>query len=243
VPWQKKTSDESIKALREVFKELGKPKKIIADRGLAFQAATFKQFLQDNEIELHLVATGIPRGNGQVERVMRTLFNMMRATLNQRDEKQWVNELPKIEEDYNTLVNKTTGTSPYELMFGRKRRLNAVQKMLREVPESSPSNVDLEERVKEKLKKMREEIITRMNKTRTVAKPFQVADQVLIEESQIGGGKLKARYKGPFEVLKCLPNERYVLKKINGQQRKTVAGQEQLRLWTKDGVQSDIINE
>lgn len=40
---------------------------------------------------------------------MRSLFNMMRAILNERDEKQWINELPKIEQDMNTFVNKITG--------------------------------------------------------------------------------------------------------------------------------------
>jgi len=237
---KKKTSEDSIKALKEVFKDLGKPKRIIADRGLAFQSATFKQFLQESGIELHLVATGIPRGNGQVERVMRTMFNMMRATLNQRDEKQWVNELPKIEDDYNALVNKTTGVTPYELMFGEKTRLKAVQDMLKEVPKRDTINVEQEKTVNKRLEDMRQDIIRRMNKNRKT-RSFQVGDQVLIEESQIGGGKLKARYKGPFEILTCLPNDRYALKKINGQKRITVAGQEQLRQWPHAKAQTDAL--
>lgn len=44
-PIKKRTSEDSIAALKDVFNELGTPKKIIADRGLAFQAATFKNFL------------------------------------------------------------------------------------------------------------------------------------------------------------------------------------------------------
>lgn len=67
-------------------------------------------------------------------------------------------------------------------------------------------------------------------KKRTVAKVFATGDLVLVEETQCGGGKLKAKYKGPFEILKCLLNERYVLKRVNGQMRTTVAGQDQMRL-------------
>lgn len=34
----------------------------------------------------------------------------------------------------NTFVNKTTGKSPYELMFGKKKRLAAVEEILKDIP-------------------------------------------------------------------------------------------------------------
>ncbi|CAH1380935.1 unnamed protein product, partial [Tenebrio molitor] len=71
-----KTSEDSIKALFSVFKQLGKPRRIIADRGTAFTSTMFRNFLSEQQVELHHIATGMPRGNGQVERVMRTVFNL-----------------------------------------------------------------------------------------------------------------------------------------------------------------------
>lgn len=51
-----------------------------------------------------------------------------------------------------------------------------------------------------------------------------------VEDSQLaGGGKLKAKFKGPYTVRKVLPNERYELHKKG--QRTTVAAHEQLRPW------------
>jgi hypothetical protein len=37
--------------------------------------------MDEQNVQLHHIATGVPRGNGKVERVMRTVFNLLRATL------------------------------------------------------------------------------------------------------------------------------------------------------------------
>ncbi|KAJ8962305.1 hypothetical protein NQ318_018284 [Aromia moschata] len=55
------------------------------------------------------------------------------------------------------------------------------------------------------------------------------SDLVAVEDSQLaGGGKLKAKFKGPYVVRNVLPNERYALQKQPGR-RTTVAAHEQLR--------------
>ncbi|KAG5898428.1 hypothetical protein JTB14_036511 [Gonioctena quinquepunctata] len=85
-PIKQKTELQSVALkLFVVFEELGTPKRIIADRGIAFHSGKFKQFLTEQSIELHLIAIG----NGQVERVMRTLFSALRTVLNDKDEKNW----------------------------------------------------------------------------------------------------------------------------------------------------------
>lgn len=111
-PLRRKTSEDTIKALHSVFELLGKPRRIIADRAASFLSTMFKNFLDDQGIELHHIATGMPRGNGQVERVMRTVFNLMRATLTDKNEKTWITVLPEIEANLNTTVNSTTGLAP-----------------------------------------------------------------------------------------------------------------------------------
>jgi transposase InsO family protein len=75
-PIPKKTSADSICALQCVFDKLGAPKRIIADRGAAFTSRMFKTFLAEQKVELHHIATGTPRGNGQVERLRRTIFKL-----------------------------------------------------------------------------------------------------------------------------------------------------------------------
>jgi hypothetical protein len=124
-PIKSKTSEDSIKALFSVFKQLGKPRRIIADRGTAFTSTMFRNFLSEQQVELHHIATGMPRGNGQVERVMRTVFNLLRATLTDQKESTWVEALADIETVINSTVHATTGFAPTVLQLGSNPRLPA----------------------------------------------------------------------------------------------------------------------
>ena len=61
-------------------------------------------------------------GDGQTERMNRTIINMLKS-LGDKEKKDWAKLLPKLTFAYNVAVNKTTGYSPYYLMFGRSPRL------------------------------------------------------------------------------------------------------------------------
>lgn len=233
-PIKQKTTDCTIRALHTLFIELGTPKRIVADRGTAFLSGKFREFLDDNSVELHLIATGVPRGNGQVERVMRSLFNALRAILNEKDEKTWTKVLPDIEDDFNVTVNKSTGFAPWTLMFGEHRRLRATDELLASM--SVQNNVVDAEAVRQQAQNRVCEItnktILNFNKKRVPAVPYAIGDKVVVENTQLAnGGKLKPKFHGPYEVTHCLPNERYALKKIGSRGRTTVAAHEQLRTW------------
>ena len=61
-------------------------------------------------------------GDGQTETMNRTIINMLK-TLGDKEKKDWAKHLLKLTFAYNVTVNKTTGYSPYYLMFGRSPRL------------------------------------------------------------------------------------------------------------------------
>ena len=63
-----------------------------------------------------------PEGDGQTERMNRTLRNML-TTLQDEEKQQWNKQLSKLAFAYNMTINKTTNFSPYFLMFGRNPRL------------------------------------------------------------------------------------------------------------------------
>lgn len=63
-----------------------------------------------------------PMGNGQVERFNIMLLSMLR-TLNNAEKADWKNLLSKVVHAYNCTRCKSTGFSPYYLLFGRSPRL------------------------------------------------------------------------------------------------------------------------
>ena len=52
----------------------------------------------------------------------RTIINMLK-TLNDSEKANWKNSITKLAFAYNSTVNKSTGFSPFFLMFGRSSRL------------------------------------------------------------------------------------------------------------------------
>lgn len=230
-PIKKKSTEDTITALHEIFMQEDKPRRIIADRAAAFTSIMFQNFLSEQDIKLHHIATGMPRGNGQVERLMRTLFNLLRSTLMAEKENTWVSALQQIETVLNTTIHSSTGFPPTVLHCGKNPRLPISQQFL---PADAPAEnfVDPDKAVeaaKANLKCIAEKQAQHFNLARYAPKLFTIGDCVAVEDSQLaGGGKLKPKYRGPFKVCQILPNERYLLQKGN---RKTVAAHEQLRLW------------
>ena len=58
-----------------------------------------------------------PQGDGMVERLNRTLLQMLRAYVSKSSE--WELHLPLVLFAYRSAVHPSTGFSPFELMFGR----------------------------------------------------------------------------------------------------------------------------
>lgn len=231
-PIPKKNSEDSIRALLPVFEELGTPKRIIADRAAAFTSVTFRNFLHEQNVELHHIATGMPRGNGQVERVMRTLFNLLRATLTGEKESTWTTAIPAIEVNLNSTIHSVTGFAPAVLQLGKNPRLPATKDFL---GDATPADnfIDPEEAVdlaRRRISKRAKNRAQQFDASRYRTPSYAVGDVVAVEDSQLaGGGKLKAKFKGPYTIRTLLPNDRYVL---NGKGRRTtVAAHEQLRPW------------
>jgi len=55
----------------------GNPSRIITDRGVAFTLGAFEDYLKRNGIEHVLTTTGVARGNGQVERINRSILSII----------------------------------------------------------------------------------------------------------------------------------------------------------------------
>lgn len=67
-------TSEVIDKLNKLAVSFGNPRRIISDRGTAFTSNEFREYCQKENIEHILITTGIPRANGQVERINRSLI-------------------------------------------------------------------------------------------------------------------------------------------------------------------------
>ena len=119
-------NETSLTAAKKLFNEFilqfGFPARIHHDRGEAFNSSLFKELHRLAGIDMSNTSPYHPQGNGSAERLNRTLINMLKA-IPENEKKNWVNHLPKLMFAYNSTVNKTTGFSPFQLMFGRESRL------------------------------------------------------------------------------------------------------------------------
>jgi len=98
----------------------GVPNRIIADQGRCFTGAKFSEFCSDHKINLHLIAPGASRANGQVERTMSTLKNMLTAA--ETGTQSWQDVLGEVQLAINCTTNRVTKASPLEMLLGKLAR-------------------------------------------------------------------------------------------------------------------------
>jgi hypothetical protein len=96
----------------------GVPKAITVDNGTQFDVDTFNVFCDRIGTRIHFASVRHPESNGLVERangiimtgIMKLIFNQPRG--------KWLDELIKVAWSHNTTVSRSTGFTPFKLMFG-----------------------------------------------------------------------------------------------------------------------------
>jgi hypothetical protein len=96
----------------------GVPKAITMDNGTQFDAEAFKEFCEQIGTKIHFASVRHPESNGLVERangiimtgIMKLIFNQPRG--------KWPDELIKVEWSHNTTMSRSTGFTPFKLLFG-----------------------------------------------------------------------------------------------------------------------------
>lgn len=202
----------AIKALKHGVSLFGAPTRVIADQGRCFASKDFKDFCCNHNINLHLIATGTSRANGQVERVMSTLKNMLTA-VEADNNKSWQDALPEVQLAINCTQNRITKASPLELLVGKVARpLNLV------ALDSDDCEVNLDQ-IREQAAKGITSSATyeknRYDSNKAKVKRFVVGDFVLLENHERNQTKLNQKFKGPYEVTEVLDGDRYLLKALD----------------------------
>ena len=110
------------KLFNEFILQFGFPTRIHHDRGREFNNDLFKQLHALTGIKSSNTTPYHPMGNGQVERFNRTLCGMLKA-IPEKEKQNWKAHLKTLTFAYNSTINKSTGFSPFFLMFGREPTL------------------------------------------------------------------------------------------------------------------------
>lgn len=173
--------------------------RIISDRGTAFTSNEFKEYCLAENIEHNLITTGVPRGNGQVERVNRTLIPLL-TKLAAPEPHEWYKYVDIAQQYLNTTPHRSIGTSPFRVLFGTHPRLKdcpEIKELLeREHLEFFQSDrEELRSEAKKNIVKIQEENRRTFDKRRKRARGYREGDLVAIKRTQQGQGmKLANRY-------------------------------------------------
>lgn len=211
----------AIKVFKEHFSYFGVPSRLITDRGSCFTSAKFKSLMDQLKIKHILNAVATPRANGQVERFNRTIIDALSTKCHDNDN-LWDEYVGDVQLGINTTINKTTGKSPSELLFGC-RLTNAAENVLSDVIAETTERIDgdallkLRSNARERIEKQQDYAKKHFDKHRKRRTTYNIGDLVRIERTVIDkdhvgkSHKLIPKFQGPYRILKLLPNDRFLV--------------------------------
>jgi hypothetical protein len=111
------TAVRITRELVKLFSEFGVPSIVYSDQGRNFESTILRQTLDAFGVGKSHTTAYHPQGDGMVERMNRSLLQLLRSYVETQDE--WERYLPLGLFAYRTAVHAMIGVSPFVLMFGR----------------------------------------------------------------------------------------------------------------------------
>ena len=196
--------------IKEIVRLHGTPRSIVSDRDPTFTSKFWESLHKALGTQLRFSTAFHPQTDGQSERTIQILEDMMRACVLDFGG-SWSKYLPLMEFSYNNSYQSTIGVAPYEMLYGRKCRSPIHWD---EAGERSYLGPELVQETNEALEKIRARMLATQSRQKSYADlkrksvEFQVGDHVFLRVSPMRGvkrfgvkGKLSPRFIGPFEVL------------------------------------------
>ncbi|GJZ07641.1 putative reverse transcriptase domain-containing protein [Tanacetum coccineum] len=206
--------------LKEVVTRHGIPVSIICDRDPRFASNFWRSLQNALGTNLDMSTAYHPQTDGQSERTIQTLEDMLRACAIDFG-KGWVNHLPLVEFSYNNSYHASIKAAPFKALYGRKCRSPVCWT---EVGEAQILGPELIQETTEKIIQIKQRMQAARDRQKSYAdlkrKPmeFQVGDKVMLKVLPWKGvvrfgkrGKLNPRYVGPFKVIERVGEVAYKL--------------------------------
>jgi hypothetical protein len=203
------------------------PKAITVDNGTQFDAEAFKEFCEQIGTKIHFASVRHSESNGLIERangiimtgIMKLIFNQPRG--------KWPDELIKVVWSHNTTISRSTGFTPFKLLFGdeaitpEEAKVGSIRKMA-----SADDEVDCSV-AKDAIEGIRLQAVENINKYQAETikwrdrkvwlkniKPGHLVLRRVANPDTVG--KLQLKWEGPFLVVSSSRPGSYRLKDMNG---------------------------
>ncbi|KAJ9564288.1 hypothetical protein OSB04_000254 [Centaurea solstitialis] len=196
--------------VREIVARHGVPVTVISDRDVRFTSRFWSRFHKELGTKLQFSTAFHPQTDGQSERTIRTLEDMLQACVLDFGG-SWESHLPLVEFSYNNSFHASIGMPPYEMLYGRRCRTPICWG---EVGQRELGSTEIVQRTTESIQQIRERLKAAQSRQKSYADKrrsdleFCVGDKVLLKVSPWKGvirfrnrGKLGPRFIGPFEIV------------------------------------------
>jgi len=212
LPIQESSSSEVLANiyLKEVVSRHGVPISIVSDRDTRFTSHFWRKFQEDMGTCLNISTAYHPQTDGQSERTIQTLEDMLRACIIDFGG-TWDLYLSLAEFSYNNSYHSSIKMAPYEMLYGRKCRSPICWG---EIGQRELASTDIVLKATEKIDMIRERLKAAQDRQKSYAdkrrRPieFDVGDHVMLKVSPWKGvlrfrkrGKLSPRFIGPFKIV------------------------------------------
>ena len=221
----KKTTDAVNVAqlfFRDVYRLHGLPSSIVSDRDTRFLSHFWRSLWKMVNTQLNFSSAYHPQTDGQTEVVNRSLGNLLRCLVGDHV-KAWDQKLCQAEFAHNHAVNRSTGFSPFQVVYSAQPR-GPLDLMSLPISGSVPKKVqDFVEGLHEVHKAVHDNLVRANSKYKQDADQkrrhvdFEVGDFVwaVLTKDRFSVGeynKLSAKKIGPLEILDKINSNAYRLK-------------------------------
>ncbi|XP_040074259.1 uncharacterized protein LOC115320635 [Ixodes scapularis] len=233
IPLRSLTAKATCQALVDVFSRYGVPELICCDQGTNFTSQLTKELLDRLGVQIRFSAPDHPQSNGIVERWNGTFKAMLRHVVSEKGG-QWDLYVPCLLWAYREVPNEITGSSPFELMYGREPQgpLTILRKTW--TGEWTPP-LGLNKPTAEYLRSLRDRMAeaarvvnehsealqsayAQKYNLRARPKSFEVGEQVLVLETGMAN-KLQPKWLGPAVVTEQKRSDSYIVRFAEGNER------------------------